>query len=159
MADWRWWLRFAIVWSARISVAAVFVVAAVPKIDDLVAFADDIRNYQVFPDGSLYFIAAIVPMIEMAGALALVSGRERLVKAGGLVLGVLTVAFIVLIASVIHRGIDLQCGCFGKQAAADAVGWPTLVRDVALLAGIVVGMVGRVPPRHAVSDHDRSPAD
>lgn len=159
MADWRWWLRFAIVWSARVAVAVVFVVAAVPKIDDLVGFADDIRNYQVFPDWSLYFIAATVPMMEMAGALALVSGRARLVNAGGVVLGVLTVAFIALISSVIWRGIDLQCGCFGKQAAADAVGWPTLVRDVALLAAIVVGMVGRVPPRHAVSDHDRSSAD
>ncbi len=152
------WLRLAIVWGARIVAAAVFVVAAVPKIDDLVGFADDIRNYQVFPEWSLYFIAAIVPMVELVGALAFVSGRARLVRAGGLVLGSLTVAFIALIASVIVRGIDLQCGCFGKQAAADAIGWPTLVRDVALLAAIVVGMVARVPPRHAVSDHDRPPA-
>jgi uncharacterized membrane protein YphA (DoxX/SURF4 family) len=159
VASWlRWFGGFA-VWAARIAVAVVFVVAAVPKIDDLVGFADDIRNYQVFPEWSLYFIAAIVPMVELVGAAALVSGRARLVWAGGTVLVLLTTAFIALIASVIVRGIDLQCGCFGKQAAADAVGWPTLVRDVALLAGILVGMVGRVPPRNAVPDHDRSSAE
>ena len=158
MADAGRLLRLAIVWGARITAAAVFVYAAVPKIDDLVGFADDIRNYQVFPEWSLYFIAAIVPMVELVAAVAFVSGRERLVRAGGLVLGLLTIAFIALIASVIVRGIDLQCGCFGKQTAADAIGWPTLVRDVALLVAIVVGMVARVPPRNAVPDHDRPPA-
>jgi putative oxidoreductase len=147
------WLRFAVVWAARIVVAGVFGVAATPKIDDLVGFAADIRNYQVFPEWSLHLIAATVPMIELLAALALVSGRERMSRAGAIVLGGLTVAFIGLIASVIVRGIDLQCGCFGKQEAADAVGWPTLVRDVALLAGIAVAMLRpRVPadaPAHA----------
>jgi len=141
VADRRAWLRLAVVWAARLVVAGVFVIAAVPKIDELVGFAADIRNYQVFPEWSLHGIAAIVPMLELAGALALLGGRERLVRAGALLLGVLTVAFIGLIASVIVRGIDLECGCFGKQAAADAVGWPTLVRDVALLAGIAVAML------------------
>ncbi|MBC8069437.1 MAG: DoxX family protein [Deltaproteobacteria bacterium] len=141
MVDRRAWLRFASVWAARIVVAGVFIVAATPKIDDLVGFAADIRNYQVFPEWSLHVIAATVPMIELLAALALVSGRERVARAGAIVLGGLTVAFIGLIASVIVRGIDLQCGCFGKQDAADAVGWPTLVRDVALLAGIAIAML------------------
>ncbi len=125
-------------WAVRIGVATVFVVAAVPKAGDLLSFAADIRNYQVFPERSLHVIAAIVPMLELVGAAALLSGHPRWVRAGGLLLGVLTVAFIALIASVIVRGIDLQCGCFGKQAAADAVGWPTLWRDVALLVAIAV---------------------
>jgi putative oxidoreductase len=147
VAEPRTWLRLALVWSARIVVAGVFGVAATPKIDDLVGFAADIRNYQVFPEWSLYVIAATVPMIELVAALALVSGRERMSRAGAIVLAGLTVAFIGLIASVIVRGIDLQCGCFGKQEAADAVGWPTLVRDVALLGGIAVAMLrGRIEP-------------
>lgn len=141
MADARAWSRLAIVWAARLAVAGTFVVAAVPKADDLVGFAEDIRNYQAFPDWSLYAIAAIVPMLELVGAAALLSTRERWVRAGGVMLGGLTLAFIALIGSVIGRGIDLDCGCFGKQAEAEAVGWPTLLRDVALLGAIAVAMV------------------
>ncbi len=125
-------------WAARIVVAITFVVAATPKTGDLVGFAEDIRAYQAFPVWSVHMLAALVPMIELVGAAAIVSGRDRWVRAGSVVLGVLTVAFIALIASVIARGIDLDCGCFGKQAAAVAVGGPTLWRDVALLAAIGV---------------------
>jgi len=131
-------VRLAIVWAARIVVAVTFAVAAIPKIDDMLGFAEDIRAYQVFPVWSSHAIAAIVPMIELVGAAAILSGKDRWVRAGSVVLGVLTVAFIALIASVIARGIDLDCGCFGKQAEAEAVGWPTLWRDVALLAAIGV---------------------
>jgi uncharacterized membrane protein YphA (DoxX/SURF4 family) len=131
-------VRIASVWAARIVVAVTFVVAAVPKIDDLVGFAADIRAYQVFPVWSTHVLAAFVPMLELVGAAAIVSGRDRWVRAGGVVLGALTVAFIALIGSVIARGIDLDCGCFGKQAEAEAVGWPTLWRDVALLGAIAV---------------------
>jgi uncharacterized membrane protein YphA (DoxX/SURF4 family) len=128
----------AIVWVARLVVAITFVVAAIPKTGDLLGFAEDIRAYQVFPVWSTHMLAALVPMVELVGAAAVVSGRDRWVRAGSVVLGVLTVAFIALIASVIVRGIDLECGCFGKQAEAEAVGWPTLWRDVALLVAIGV---------------------
>lgn len=134
-------IRATVVWAARVVVAATFVVAAIPKADDLVGFGEDIRNYQAFPDWSLYALAAIVPMVELVGAAAVLSGRDRWVRAGGVVLGLLTVAFIALIGSVIARGIDLDCGCFGKEAEAKAVGWPTLWRDVALLGAIAVAML------------------
>jgi len=52
---------------------------------------------------------------------------------------------VALVASVIVRGIDLQCGCFGNDATASSVGVPTLVRDVVLLAAIVIAAIP-VPP-------------
>lgn len=129
-------VRAAVIWAARIAVAATFVVAAVPKAIDLEAFAVDIRNYQAFPEWSLHLLAGIVPMFELVGAVAIASGRERWVRAGAVVLGALTLAFVALVASVIVRGIDLQCGCFGHDVEASSVGVPTLVRDAVLLAGI-----------------------
>lgn len=132
-------IRVALVWLARLGAAATFVIAAVPKIADLETFATDIDNYRVFPTWSVNLLAAFVPMLEVVGAAALVSGRQRWVRAGAIVLGGLTVAFIALIASVLVRGIDLQCGCFGHDTQAEAIGWPTLVRDVVLMGAIVVG--------------------
>lgn len=147
MAEPREVLRMIVVWGARLVVAGTFTIAAIPKVDDLAGFAQDIRNYQWFPDWSLHGLAAVVPMVELVGAAAVLSGRERWVRAGGLMLGILTVAFVALIGSVIARGIDLDCGCFGKQAEAEAVGWPTLLRDLGLLGAIGVAMfrVRRVP--------------
>lgn len=126
----------AAVWSARLVVAAVFIAAAIPKIADPLAFAAAIRGYQAFPAWSHNLLAAFVPMLELVGAIALLGGWKR--RAGAIVLGGLTLAFIALIASVIVRGIDVACGCFGQAEAAESIGWPLLARDVALLVAIVV---------------------
>ncbi len=131
-------VRFAIVWAARIAVAATFVIAATPKVVELEAFATAIDNYRAFPRWSINGLAAVVPMLELVGAAAVMSGRQRWVRAGAIVLGGLTTAFIALVVSVLTRGIDLQCGCFGGNELTELVGWPTLVRDVALLSAIVV---------------------
>jgi uncharacterized membrane protein YphA (DoxX/SURF4 family) len=139
VADRARWLGLASVsaiWIARVVAAGVFVVAAVPKVADLGAFAEDVAAYRVFPYWSVNAIAAIVPMIELVAAAALLGGLKR--RAGAIVLGALTLGFIALIASVIARGIDLQCGCFGRDVEAATVGWPQLWRDVALLGAIVV---------------------
>lgn len=133
----------ALVWIARLAVAAVFVAAALPKIADPIGFAGAIRNYQVFPAWSIVALAALVPMLEAVGAIALVTGWKR--RAGALVLGGLTVAFIALITSVIVRGIDVACGCFGHADAAESIGWPLLARDLALLAAVVIA--AREPAR------------
>jgi uncharacterized membrane protein YphA (DoxX/SURF4 family) len=126
-------------------VAAVFIAAAVPKIVDLEGFATDIASYQSFPYWSVNLLAAVVPMIELWGAFALLVGWKR--RGAALALGLLTVGFIALVSSVIVRGIDLQCGCFGHDVQASAVGWPLLLRDVALLAAIAVAAIDVPRPR------------
>jgi len=130
---------------ARWAVAAVFIAAALPKIADIGAFAGDLANYRLFPAWSIVGLAALVPMIELVGAVALVSGWQR--RGAAWLLGLLTVGFVVVIGSVIYRGVDLQCGCFGRDAAAEAVGWPLLWRDVGLLTLIAIaGGGGRRRP-------------
>ncbi len=127
---------------ARLAVAAVFLAAALPKIADPAGFVADLRNYQVFPHWSWTAIAGLVPMLEVVGAVALVIGWKR--RAAAVLLGLLTTSFLILIGSVIARGIDLQCGCFGRDAAAESIGWPLFLRDVGLLA--LVGLAGREAP-------------
>jgi putative oxidoreductase len=121
---------------ARWAVALVFVAAALPKIADPTAFAADLGDYRLFPAWSIVGLAALVPMLELVGAAALVSGWQR--RGGAWLLGLLTVGFLLVIGSVIYRGVDLRCGCFGRDAAAEAVGWPLLWRDVGLLTLIVI---------------------
>lgn len=124
------------IWTARLVVAAVFIYAAVPKIVDPAGFAEDISNYQAFPYWSWNLIATVVPMLELCGAVALLTGIGR--RGGALLLGILDAAFMVLIMSVIVRDIDLSCGCFGHEQEAASVGWPTLFRDAGLMIGIML---------------------
>jgi putative oxidoreductase len=124
----------AVGWIGRLVVGGVFLFAGVHKLLAPDTFAQDIANYQVFPHWTWNLAAAVVPFIEVLGALALLTDVKR--RAAAIVLGALNVAFIALIFSVIWRGIDLSCGCFGATTEADAVGWPMLLRDLALMLAI-----------------------
>lgn len=140
----RAWAGWGLVWLARLVVVLVFVAAAVPKILDLPGFAADIANYRAFPSWSVNLLAGIVPMVELVGAGSILTGWKR--RGGALLLGALTTGFIVLIASVIVRGIDLQCGCFGNEVEASPVGWSLLLRDTLLLVAIGIAAVQVRPP-------------
>lgn len=122
-------------WAGRLITGGVFIFAGVQKLLDPAAFAQDIANYQAFPYWTWNLAAAIVPVTEIVAGLAVLTGVRR--RAGAIVLGSLTVAFLGLILSVIFREIDLDCGCFGEAAEASEVGWPMVFRDLALLAAIV----------------------
>ena len=130
-------------WAGRLITAAVFLIAGAHKLLDPAAFAEDIANYQAFPHWSWNLAATIVPVTEVLCALALLVDVKR--RAAVIVLGSLTVAFIGLIASVIVRGINLECGCFGEAAEASIVGWPLLLRDLALLLAIIAAYLP--PPK------------
>jgi putative oxidoreductase len=122
-------------WIGRLVVAGVFLLAGVQKLLAPDTFAQDIANYQAFPHWTWNLAAAIVPITEVLGALAVLSDFKR--RAGAIVLGALNVAFIGLIVSVIWRGIDLSCGCFGAASEPGDVGWPMLLRDLGLMLAIV----------------------
>jgi uncharacterized membrane protein YphA (DoxX/SURF4 family) len=139
-------------WIGRLVVGGVFLVAGVNKLLAPDTFAQDIANYQAFPHWTWNLAAAIVPVIEVLGALAVLTGFKR--RAGALVLGALNVAFICLIVSVIWRGIDLSCGCFGVATEANAVGWPMLLRDLALMLAIAAAYLA--PEREAKGSGERT---
>ncbi|MFO7565306.1 MAG: MauE/DoxX family redox-associated membrane protein [Enhygromyxa sp.] len=139
------WLRLVGL-LGRLIAGGVFVFAGAQKLLDPVAFAEDIANYQAFPYWTWNLAAAVVPVAEILAGLAVLSGFKR--RAGAIVLGSLTVAFIGLIFSVIVRGIDLNCGCFGEAAEASSVGWPLLIRDLGLLVAIVAAYL---PPERPAS--------
>jgi len=121
---------------ARLVVGGVFIYAGGQKLLDPVQFAEDIANYQAFPHWTWNLAAGIVPAAEILAGLAVLTNVKG--RAGAIVLGSLTLAFLGLILSIIVRDIDLACGCFGKAAEASEVGWPLFLRDIALLAAIVV---------------------
>lgn len=117
---------------ARVGLGALFIYAALTKLPDMTAFAEEVADYQVLPARLVPLLTAALPGIEVVAGLLLVVGAWVRPAAG--VLTALLLVFIAALAQSLLRGIDLRCGCFG---GADLATWGTVWRDVALLVPAV----------------------
>jgi len=107
-------------WVFRIALAVLFLSAAIPKLLDPSTFAKDILNYRVslplIGQNYVFLAAAFMPAFELVGALGLLIPRWK--RAGSLIIGSLLLLFIILIAQAVIRGLNIDCGCFGRSAVA-----------------------------------------
>ena len=110
-------------WLCRIALVAVFLLAAIPKLLDPMTFAKDIANYRVFfpliGQSYIYPVAMFMPGLELVAALALLFGKWK--RAGSLLTAGLLLLFIVLIGQAYARGLNIDCGCFGRAGASIAL--------------------------------------
>ncbi|WGX95343.1 MauE/DoxX family redox-associated membrane protein [Nocardioides sp. L-11A] len=120
---------------ARLVTGGVWIVAGGLKITEPDASIDAVRAYQLLPSSVAEVVGLALPAVELVVGLALVLGVFA--RGAAVVSALLFAAFIVGIASVWARGIEIDCGCFGgggaKAGAASAYPWE-IARDVALLA-------------------------
>jgi len=130
----------------RVALGALFIWAAVTKLPDMAAFAQDVANYRVIPAALVPLLAAAVVGIELLAGIALVTGVME--RSAAAVLAVLLGAFTVLLTQALLRGIDLRCGCFGGDERAS---WWTVVRDLVMLATAIAVARGRAPERTRVT--------
>ena len=131
----------------RVVLGALFIWAAVTKLPDMAAFAQDVANYRVVPAALVPILAAAVVGIELLAGIALVIGVMD--RPAAAVLAVLLAAFTALLAQALLRGIDLRCGCFGGDERAS---WWTVVRDLVMLAAAVAVARGPLPARTNVTN-------
>jgi uncharacterized membrane protein YphA (DoxX/SURF4 family) len=114
----------------RVGLGALFGVAGAAKLADTTAFAIQIHNYQLLP-GLAPFIAVVLPPVELAAAAAMLFGRKGWIRAGACVATILLAAFTIAVTSVLVRGINVSCGCFGLGSGP--VTGTTVIRNVLLL--------------------------
>ena len=113
----------------RLVVGGMFIWAGVSKIIDPLEFAQNIANYRVFPQGISFFLALVLPWIEVICGVSLILGIFR--YASALLLSGLLAVFLVLITVTIIRGIDIDCGCFGDLSGK--VDYKLILMDSVLL--------------------------
>lgn len=123
--------RKIVTWVLCVILAAVFVVAAVPKLIDPGSFANDLLNYRVLPESLVGLVALFVPALELMIAAALLWPRYQ--RGAALLSTVLMIGFAAAMAQARIRGIDLSCGCFGA-AFESKVSWLTVARSTLLAA-------------------------
>lgn len=133
----------------RLALAALFIFSAVMKLRDPGAFAFGVKGFKIIPahlEGLIQLVTYAVPWTELAAAVALLLPRWS--RAGAVAVMILMAGFSAGIASVMLRGIDANCSCFGsiKFLCTGPMGTCHLVRNgVIFLAALVVAAVGAPP--------------
>lgn len=128
---------------ARLVTGGVWLVAGALKITQPDASINAVRAYQLLPSSLAEAVGLALPGIEVVVGLALVLGVFT--RGAAVLSALLFTAFIIGIASVWARGIEIDCGCFGgggaDPGASSAYPWE-IARDAALLAAslFVVGV-------------------
>lgn len=98
-------------WSCRWLLALVFVYAGIPKLLSIDEFAGIIGAYGLLPQVLLVPAALTIAILEIVAAAGLL-----LRKTSALVLAtVLMGLFIGVLSYAIWLGLDIDCGCFGKN--------------------------------------------
>jgi putative oxidoreductase len=111
---------------ARLGTAAILIVAALAKLRDPQALAQDIANYRVLPAALVPAAATALPGVELVLGAALALGWWT--RAAGVAATALLGVFTIAIGTALLRGIDIECGCFGGQGHPAT--WWTFARDV-----------------------------
>jgi uncharacterized membrane protein YphA (DoxX/SURF4 family) len=125
---------------ARLLLAAVFLLAALPKIQDPVAFASSIEGFRVVGSDLAVWIALILPWLELVTGFGLLIPQIR--RGSAMIIALLLLAFIGLHASAWMRGLDISCGCFGVNEDHTAPNYLWLIlRNAGLLLACVCVLI------------------
>lgn len=125
----------------RLAVGGLFIYAGVLKAMDPALFAQEISNYHLIPwPDAVVLLAIYLPWFEILSGAAVAFRRWYL---GGLAaLGIMLIVFTGALSYAWARGLDISCGCFGREAKNVKANFPLLVgRDIAMLAGVAVLLV------------------
>jgi Methylamine utilisation protein MauE len=129
----------------RLFLGLVLLASAAGKLLDVEGFARILGTYEAFPEAALRPLALTVPLVELALALWLFSGR-RLAAAAVSALA-LHIVYGAWAAATLLRGLRIpNCGCFGVFLA-QPLGWTTVFEDLVMvgLSAWLIALARRRP--------------
>ncbi len=100
--------------ASRIVIGSIFLIAGLAKISDPVRFMFTLREFDLFPKTIIPFLTVYLPWLELILGILIIAGL--LYRTSALMLAVMNLLFTLAILSVIIRGIEVDCGCFGLLA-------------------------------------------
>jgi uncharacterized membrane protein YphA (DoxX/SURF4 family) len=125
---------------ARLLVAGVFVMAALPKIQEPAAFANSVAAFRVIGPELAVWVGLLLPWLELVTGLGLLVPTIRRTSAA--LIGLLLIVFIALHASASARSLDIDCGCFGAEAGEATSDYRWLIlRNAGLLIALTLVLI------------------
>ena len=108
------------------SCSTIFIVAAIAKMKpqpgmpwtvhsinlSLLMFSWVVDSYQILPSGMVTLFAQILPPFELFLGIWLLSGIA--LRLSSVISALLMCMFVIALASAFHRGLGINCGCFGQ---------------------------------------------
>lgn len=116
---------------ARYVIGTVFIYAGIEKIADPVFFSDSISNYKILPEAAVNFFAITLPWIEVVAGIFLIFGVA--VKENAFIINAMLIVFVVAIVISLARGLNIDCGCFGREGGSE-LGFLKVVENMLLLS-------------------------
>ncbi|MBI5497381.1 MAG: hypothetical protein HY904_20370 [Deltaproteobacteria bacterium] len=115
----------------RLGLGGILLYAGWAKVQDPTDFAIQITNYRLGDVWAPWAAVALPPIELLTGALLLLAPRRSpwLQAACLVALGMFAV-FLAAVITVVLRGIDISCGCFGGDSGP--VSWITVARNTLL---------------------------
>lgn len=113
----------------------IFTLGGTLKTADPQMFAFAIRKFDLgLSDGMTSFLAFAIPWTELIAGLAILLGL--LTRGAAAIIGLMMIAFLIGIISVLARGMEIECSCFGtiKLLCTGNLGTCHIVRNLVLLA-------------------------
>lgn len=121
----------------RLFLGGLFALAAFKKLQDPQSFAEAIKGFKVVDSathGHLIVTGAFtMPWVEMVAAVLLIAGLWT--RAAAVTVALALTGFIAALISVITRGLDANCSCFGDMSlfCGAEVGWCQVARNLILI--------------------------
>lgn len=113
----------------------------IPPVTGPQTFALSVKSYQILPEALVSPAAFTIAWVEAICAILILTGLWT--RAAATTLGLAVIAFTLGVISVILRGIDITCGCFGKFKfiCSGPVSWCKVGENSIFLAAILVLVV------------------
>lgn len=128
----------ALALACRIVLAAMLAFAAVAKIADGRALPGRLRAMGVMPPWFSVWIAVVLPVVELAVAITLVTARESAFP--GVLALALLIAFSAFLLGTVRRHVP--CACFGSLRPGRVDSTPDAIMRNGLLAALSVLAIG-----------------
>jgi putative oxidoreductase len=117
----RTFTRDIVVTLLRVILGSLFIFVSIEKIADPAAFATSISAYRIVTGHSVLLIATLLPWIELLCGLGLLLGL--LVRGSSLLALIMLSVFTIVVFSALWQGLDISCGCYTQDPAAERIGW------------------------------------
>lgn len=112
----------------RLIFAVLFSISAFTKLADIQSFAQSMNSYEILPRGLVPLFAYYVPILELILAVGFI--LPGFTKINAVLTAFVVVVFQFALVSLLIRGIEIDCGCFGRFATTPKA---ALLRNFAIL--------------------------
>ncbi|MBI5155207.1 DoxX family membrane protein [Candidatus Poribacteria bacterium] len=128
----------------RVVAGGAFLLASYAKLQDPRAFMLAIESFQFpfLPRDVIPVFAYALPWMELVCGVLLVLGAWT--RAAAIIAAGLYLAFTGALASVILRGLPVDCGCFGGILGSGTVDWTSILRNSVFIvaSGVLIWRQG-----------------